>query len=50
MVTDEPQYIDYPHFAKVVSFVGAFAADVANRPMRPIVDKPRGDPHGECKQ
>jgi hypothetical protein len=50
MVTDEPQYIDYPHYAKVVNFVGAFAADVANRPLRPVVDKPRADPHGECRQ
>jgi hypothetical protein len=50
MVTDEPQYIDYPHYAKVVNFVGAFAADVANRPLKPVVDKPRGDPHGDCKQ
>jgi hypothetical protein len=50
MVSDEPQYIDYPHYAKVVNFVGAFAADVANRPQRPVVDKPRPDPRGDCKQ
>ena len=50
MVTDEPQYIDYPHYAKVVNFVAALAADVAARPNRPTVDKPRPDPHGACKQ
>ncbi len=50
MVTDEPQYIDYPKYEKVVRFVGAFTADVANRPARPMVDKPKPDPYGACKQ
>jgi hypothetical protein len=50
MVTDEPEYIDYDHYAKVVQFVGALAADVAARSSRPVVDKPKPDPHGECKQ
>lgn len=49
-VTDEPQYIDYSHYAKVVHFVGALAADVAARPNRPVVDKPKPDPHGRCVQ
>ena len=50
MVTDEPQYIDYNHYANVVQFVGALAADVAGRPNRAVIDKPRPDPHGACKQ
>jgi hypothetical protein len=50
MVTDEPEYIDYDHYAKVVRFVGALATDVAGRPNRPAVDKAKPDPHGECKQ
>ena len=50
MVTDEPEYIDYTHYAKVVQFVGAVASDIAARPNRPLVDKPKPDPHGECKQ
>ena len=50
MPTDEPQYIDYPHYAKVVQFVAALAADVAGRAAKPIVDKPKPDPRGPCKQ
>jgi hypothetical protein len=50
MPTDEPQYIDYPHYAKVVQFVAAVAADVAGRTARPLVDKPKPDPRGPCKQ
>jgi Zn-dependent M28 family amino/carboxypeptidase len=50
MVTDEPQYIDYPHYAKVVQFVAALAADIGGRPERPKVDKARPDPHGACQQ
>lgn len=50
MPTDEPQYLDYPKYAKVVQFVAAFAADVAARTTRPMVDKPKGDPHGACVQ
>jgi hypothetical protein len=50
MVTDEPQYIDYNHYANVVQFVGALASDVAGRPSRAVIDKPRPDPHGPCKQ
>jgi Zn-dependent M28 family amino/carboxypeptidase len=50
IVTDEPQYLDYPHYARVVQFVGAFATDVANRPMRPSIDKERPQPHGACRQ
>ena len=50
MVTDEPQYIDYAHYAKVVQFIAALAADVAARPARPVVDKAKPDPHGACRQ
>jgi hypothetical protein len=50
MVTDEAQYIDYPHYEKVVRFVAAFATDVANRPAKPVVDKSRPDPYGNCRQ
>jgi Zn-dependent M28 family amino/carboxypeptidase len=50
MVTDEPQYIDYPHYEKVVRFVGAFATDVANRAAKPVVDKAKPDPYGTCRQ
>ncbi|HSA54700.1 MAG TPA: M28 family peptidase [Gemmatimonadaceae bacterium] len=38
-VTDEPQYIDYPHYTRIVNFVNDLAVDVANLPVRPRVDK-----------
>lgn len=38
-VTDEPQYIDYPHYTRIVNFVNDLAIDVANLPERPKVDK-----------
>ena len=49
MPTDEPQYLDYPKYAKVVQFVAAFAADVAARPTRPTADKPKPE-GGQCVQ
>jgi hypothetical protein len=49
-VTDEPQYIDYAKLARVASFVRDVAIDVANLDHRPLVDKPKPDPHGVCKQ
>jgi Peptidase family M28 len=49
-VTDEPQYIDYPHMERVVTLVDDIAMHVANRPTRPTVDQPKMDPHGRCMQ
>ena len=49
-VTDEPQYIDYDHLARVASFVRDVAIDLANLDHRPVVDKPKPDPHGVCRQ
>jgi hypothetical protein len=49
-LTDEPQYIDYDHMAKVARLVADLAVAVGNRPARPVVDKPRLDPRGSCKQ
>jgi Zn-dependent M28 family amino/carboxypeptidase len=37
-VTDEPQYIDYPHYTRIVNFVRDLTVDVANLPTRPVVD------------
>lgn len=50
MVTDEPQYIDYQHMARVAEFVRDVAAEVANRPARLRVDGPRQDPNAPCRQ
>jgi len=49
-LTDEAQYIDYPHYAKVTSFIAAVALEVANRTAPPKVDHPKPDPHGACRQ
>ena len=49
-VTDEPQYIDYDKLAHVSQFVYDVATAVANLDHRVVVDKPKPDPHGNCKQ
>lgn len=49
-LTDEPQYINYPHLASVASFVADVALHVANLDHRIVVDKPKPDPHGQCRQ
>jgi len=49
-LTDEPQYIDYPHLASVASFVADVAAHIANLDHRVVVDKPKPDPRGQCRQ
>jgi hypothetical protein len=49
-VTDEPQYIDYPHMARVGRFVLDLARRVADLDHRPVVDKPKPDPTGACRQ
>jgi hypothetical protein len=38
-VTDEPQYIDYPHYTRIVKFVSDLTVDVANMATRPVVDR-----------
>lgn len=49
-VTDEPQYIDYDRMAQVSRFVADLAAAVGNLDHRVVVDQPRPDPHGVCRQ
>jgi hypothetical protein len=49
-VTDEPQYIDYPHYARIVNFVKDLALDVANLPTRPKVDRNGAIPPRPNKQ
>ena len=49
-LTDEPQYINYPHLASVASFVADVAAHIANLDHRVVVDKPKPDPKGRCVQ
>jgi hypothetical protein len=49
-VTDEPQYIDYAQLARVANLVHDVAARVANLDHRVVVDKPKPDPKGPCRQ
>ncbi len=49
-VTDEAQYIDYPHYARVTRFIAALGVRVANSASRPLVDKEKPDPRGRCQQ
>ncbi|MDQ3949923.1 MAG: M28 family peptidase, partial [Gemmatimonadota bacterium] len=49
-VTDEPQYIDYPHYANITQLVRDVAVEVANRAGRPVVDKAKPDPRAPCVQ
>ena len=49
-LTDEPQYINYTHLARVAGFVTDVAAHVANLDHRIIVDHPKPDPAAQCVQ
>jgi hypothetical protein len=49
-VSDEPEYIDYPHMAKVGNLVEDVALHVANLDHRIVVDQPKPDPKGACQQ
>ena len=49
-LTDEPEYINYPHLASVASFVADVAAHIANLDHRLVVDKPKPDPKARCVQ
>ncbi len=49
-VTDEPEYIDYDHMARVDNLVYDVAQHVANLDHRVVVDQPKPDPHGACRQ
>ncbi|MDA1080703.1 MAG: M28 family peptidase [Gemmatimonadetes bacterium] len=39
-LTDEPQYIDYPHYARITQYIGDVVIDVANRDKRPALYRP----------
>jgi hypothetical protein len=49
-VTDEPQYIDYAQLSRVANLVHDVAERVANLDHRVVVDKPKPDPKGQCRQ
>ena len=49
-VTDEPQYIDYDQLARVSQLVFNTAKAIGNLDQRLVVDKPKPDPKGQCRQ
>ena len=49
-LTDEPQYIDYPHMQRVSRLVADIALALGNDAGRPKVDGAKMDPRGTCKQ
>jgi Peptidase family M28 len=49
-LTDEPQYIDYDKMTRVSQLISAVATRVADLDHRVVVDKPKPDPDGVCKQ
>jgi hypothetical protein len=49
-VTDEAQYLEYPHMTLVARFVYESAMRIANLDHRLVVDKPKPDPKGNCVQ
>ena len=49
-VTDEPEYIDYAHMARVDNLIADVAVHIANLSHRIVVDRPKPDPHGVCRQ
>ncbi|HEX8942337.1 MAG TPA: M28 family peptidase [Gemmatimonadaceae bacterium] len=50
-LTDEPQYIDYPDYARLTQMVFDAALFVANADHRPALDVPKPtNPHVPCKQ
>lgn len=49
-LTDEPQYIDYPHMQRVSRLVADIALELGNGAAKPKVDGAKMNPRGQCKQ
>ncbi|MEO7457700.1 MAG: M28 family peptidase [Gemmatimonadaceae bacterium] len=50
MVSDEPQYVEYPRLAKVGQYILDVVRSVAKLPARPVLDQPKMNPYGDCRQ
>jgi hypothetical protein len=50
MVSDEPQYIAFDRMTKIGRYIRDFVGAVADLDRRPLVDKPKPDPEGLCRQ
>lgn len=49
-ITDEPQYIAYPKYTRITQFLFDLASFVAQQNERPVIDQPKPDPAGRCRQ
>jgi Zn-dependent M28 family amino/carboxypeptidase len=49
-LTDEAQYIEYPHMQRIAQLVYDVATRIANLDHRLVVDKPKPNPLGQCIQ
>ncbi|HET9040876.1 MAG TPA: M28 family peptidase [Gemmatimonadales bacterium] len=49
-LTDEVQYIDFGKMARVADFIEQVAVRVADLDHRVVVDQPKPDPEGSCRQ
>jgi hypothetical protein len=49
-LTDEVQYIDFAKMARVAGLIDSVAWQAAGLDHRLVVDKPKPDPEGVCKQ
>nr|MBA3498448.1 hypothetical protein [Gemmatimonadales bacterium] len=49
-LTDEIAYEDYDKMARVAGLIEGVARSVADLDHRVLVDKPKPDPEGTCKQ
>jgi hypothetical protein len=49
-VTDEPAYLDYPHFARVTSYIAALAKKAGDNTSPPAIDRPKPHPRAPCRQ
>ena len=50
MVSDEPQYIAYDRMTRIGRYIRDVVGATAELDHRPVVDKPRPDPEGICRQ
>jgi hypothetical protein len=50
MATDEVEYVDFDQLARTARFIGAVGRELADAAQRPVVDRPKPDPHAECRQ
>lgn len=50
MLSDEPQYINYPHLTKITRYISDLVLDLSHRAERPQLNGPKPDPSQRCRQ